>query len=124
MEQDVQNTAEEMLEETVVPIDEADALGASEQLSMADVHENVEEMPSDRICDLVDFIISGIVDYPESLELDVVDEAKSTSIEIHAHPDDVGKIIGKQGRTIKSIRTLARALGARLDLGVDVEVVG
>ena len=38
--------------------------------------------------------------------------------------DDVAKVIGRRGRTIKAIRTLARALAARLDTAVEVEVLG
>ena len=45
-------------------------------------------------------------------------------IEVSCAADDAGKVIGRRGRTIKAIRTLARALGARVGCAVDVEVLG
>lgn len=85
--------------------------------------ETDEEFPSDKVCDLVDFFVSSIIDHPEELELEVTDAPGSTVIEIHANQSDCGKIIGKQGQTIKSLRILARALGSRLGLAVDIQVI-
>ena len=50
--------------------------------------------------------------------------AKTPTIEVSVAEDDVAKVIGRRGRTIKAIRTLARALAARLDTAVEVEVLG
>ena len=47
-----------------------------------------------------------------------------STIEVSVAEDDVAKVIGRRGRTIKAIRTLARALAARLDTAVEVEVLG
>ncbi len=82
-----------------------------------------EELPSDRIADLVELLVLGLVDDVDAVALDVTDSAEGSLIEITVAPDDVGKVIGRRGRTIKSIRTLARALGQRLDTEVEVEVL-
>ena len=72
-----------------------------------------EELVSDRIADLVEYLVCSIVD-----------DADSSTIEVTVAEGDVAKVIGRHGRTIKAIRTLARALAARLDTSVEVEVLG
>lgn len=83
-----------------------------------------EEMLSDRIADLVEYLVVQIVDDPDSVSLEVIDEVASSTIEVSVAEADVAKVIGRRGRTIKAIRTLARALAARLDTSVEVEVLG
>ena len=82
-----------------------------------------EAMLSDRIADLVEYLVVQIVDDPDSVSLEDIDGDDST-IEVSVAEDDVAKVIGRRGRTIKAIRTLARALAARLDTAVEVEVLG
>lgn len=83
-----------------------------------------DEMPSDRVADLVELVVCGLVDDIDAVSLDVTDAMEGTLIEVTCAPDDAGKVIGRRGRTIKAIRTLARALGARVGCAVDVEVLG
>ena len=83
-----------------------------------------EEMLSDRIADLVEYLVVQIVDDPDSVSLEVIDGDDASTIEVSVAEDDVAKVIGRRGRTIKAIRTLARALAARLDTAVEVEVLG
>ena len=83
-----------------------------------------EELVSDRIADLVEYLVVNIVDDPDGVSLEVIDGASSSTIEVTVAERDVAKVIGRHGRTIKAIRTLARALAARLDTSVEVEVMG
>lgn len=83
-----------------------------------------EELVSDRIADLVEYLVVNIVDDPDGVSLEVIDGASSSTIELTVAKGDVAKVIGRHGRTIKAIRTLARALAARLDTSVEVEVMG
>ena len=83
-----------------------------------------EAMRSDRIADLVEYLVVQIVDDPDSVSLEVIDGDDASAIEVSVAEDDVAKVIGRRGRTIKAIRTLARALAARLDTAVEVEVLG
>ncbi len=83
-----------------------------------------EEMLSDRIADLVEYLVVSVVDDPESVSLEVIDGDDASTIEVSVAESDVAKVIGRRGRTIKAIRTLARALAARLDTSVEVEVLG
>ena len=83
-----------------------------------------EELVSDRIADLVEYLVCSIVDDAHGVSLEVIDGADSSTIEVTVAEGDVAKVIGRHGRTIKAIRTLARALAARLDTSVEVEVLG
>ncbi|VWM24646.1 KH domain protein [Collinsella intestinalis] len=83
-----------------------------------------EELVSDRIADLVEYLVCSIVDDADGASLEVIDGADSSTIEVTVAEGDVAKVIGRHGRTIKAIRTLARALAARLDTSVEVEVLG
>nr|WP_306792827.1 KH domain-containing protein [Collinsella urealyticum] len=81
-------------------------------------------MPSDRVADLVEYLVVNIVDDPAGVTLEVVDDEQSSTIEITVSDTDTAKVIGRHGRTIQAIRTLARALAARLGISVDIEVLG
>ena len=83
-----------------------------------------EELVSDRIADVVEYLVVNIVDDADGVSLEVIDGASSSTIEVTVSEGDVAKVIGRHGRTIKAIRTLARALAARLDTSVEVEVMG
>jgi len=77
-----------------------------------------------RVEDLVRYIISGLVDNPDDLRIETNLEEDALRVLIEANPDDIGKIIGRSGRTIKSIRTLARASVGSPSLHVDIDVEG
>lgn len=83
-----------------------------------------EPLASDNVADLVEYLVVSLVDNPEAITIDVTDDEGSSLIEVHVDPNDVGKVIGRHGRVIKAIRTLARACAARDSLVADVEVIG
>lgn len=89
-----------------------------------EVSSTDEEMVSDRIADLVEYLVVSIVDDVDSVSLEVIDGEDSSTIEVSVAELDVAKVIGRHGRTIKAVRTLARALAARLGTSVEVEVLG
>ena len=82
------------------------------------------ELPSDRVADLVEYIVCGLVDDEDAVSLDVTDSEGSSLIEVTCSEADAGRVIGRKGRTIKAIRTLARALGQRVGTAVEGEVIG
>lgn len=81
-------------------------------------------LPSDNVADLVEYLVAALVDNPDAIAIDVTDGEGTSLIEVHVAPEDVGKVIGRHGRVIKAVRTLARACAARDDLVADVEVIG
>lgn len=86
---------------------------------------DVLEHPSDQIAELVEFLVMSLVDNPDEIQIDITDSSEtSTLIEVSVAEDDIGKVIGKKGRIIKAIRTLAHACGARQEISCEVEVLG
>lgn len=77
-----------------------------------------------RIESLVRYLVESLVDSPESVRVSTEAEGDTVRIMVVADPADVGKIIGRSGRTIKSIRTLARAAASSSSFSVDVDVEG
>ena len=72
----------------------------------------------------MEYIVCGLVDDEGAVSLDVTDSDEGSLIEVTCAEEDAGRVIGRKGRTIKAIRTLARALGQRVGTSVEVEVVG
>ena len=85
-----------------------------------DMGADTEEMPSDKVCDLVEYIVCGLVDDEDAVSLDVTDSEGSSLIEVTCAEADAGRIIGRRGRAIKAIRPL----GQRVGTAVEVEVLG
>jgi len=73
--------------------------------------------------ELIEFVAKSLVDKPESVALQQRLEGNLTVLELRVSKDDYGKIIGKQGRTIKALRTLVSASCAKLGLKYSLEVV-
>ncbi|MBB3170432.1 KH domain-containing protein [Parvibacter caecicola] len=78
----------------------------------------------ENIASLVETLVAPLVDYPDDLEV-TAEEAEDGTIlaEIRVNEEDAGKVIGRQGRVIKAIRTLARAAASRDGAAVEVELV-
>ena len=73
--------------------------------------------------ELVLYITKALVDNPEKVEVNEVAGEKATIIEIKVAEGDRGKIIGKEGRIIKAIRTIVNSASAKLDKRASVEIV-
>ena len=73
--------------------------------------------------DLVEAIAKALVDHPEEVKVNAVDGEQVTVLELRVHPEDLGKVIGKQGRTAKSIRTLLGAAGMKLKKRFTLEIL-
>jgi len=63
--------------------------------------------------ELVEFIAKGLVDSPDQVSVTAVEGEQSVIYELRVAPDDIGKVIGKEGRIAKSIRTLLKVAGAK-----------
>jgi predicted RNA-binding protein YlqC (UPF0109 family) len=74
--------------------------------------------------DLLEFLARALVDQPDQVSVEGFDEDDGTIVlEIHCADEDVGKMIGRGGRTISSLRTVMRAVASRHDERVLVDVV-
>jgi predicted RNA-binding protein YlqC (UPF0109 family) len=73
---------------------------------------------------LVDYLVRSLVDDAESVSVKCTENGDHLIFEVTVAADDVGKVIGRQGRIIKAIRTIARAAGSVDGTHVDVEILG
>jgi len=72
---------------------------------------------------VLEYLAKAIVDDPDSVAVDV-DESRSTvSLRLNVSPEDMGRVIGRRGRTAQAIRTVVRAAAAREGLDVHVDIV-
>ena len=70
------------------------------------------------------FVASNLVDHPDDVEITpVTEDDGETILELRVHPDDMGKVIGKRGRTAKAIRTMIKAAATREGVNASVEIV-
>ncbi len=73
--------------------------------------------------ELVEAIAKALVDHPEHVQVKAIEGEQVTVLELRVHPEDLGKVIGKQGRTAKSIRTLLGAAGMKLKKRFTLEIL-
>ena len=73
--------------------------------------------------DLVEAIAKALVDHPEQVQVRSVDGEQVTVLELKVAPDDLGKVIGRQGRTAKSIRTILGAAGMKIRKRLTLEIL-
>lgn len=78
---------------------------------------------SSNIAGLVESVVRPLVDFEDDLEITSREEGNTVIVEISVNEEDAGKVIGRQGRVIKSVRTLARAAASRYDMNVEVEIL-
>jgi predicted RNA-binding protein YlqC (UPF0109 family) len=74
------------------------------------------------VADLLAWIARHLVDDPDAVRVETEERDDATVLRLHVAPDDVGKVIGRQGRIARALRTLVRASGARRDRRVVLEI--
>ena len=73
--------------------------------------------------EIVEIIARALVDHPESVVVEEKDEDRMTVFELHVAQEDMGKVIGKQGRIAKAMRTVVKAAATRENKRVTVEII-
>ena len=68
----------------------------------------------------LEHLVKGIVDHPEDVTVDLLTNRRGKTLEVRVHPHDLGKVIGRGGRTAKALRTVMTGVGGR---GLRVDVV-
>jgi predicted RNA-binding protein YlqC (UPF0109 family) len=71
---------------------------------------------------LIEYILLHLVQHPDAIEIDEVTDGDFTEFTIHVHAEDIGRIIGRQGRTIQAIRTLAKVRAIQDDVRVRINI--
>jgi uncharacterized protein len=61
----------------------------------------------------LEHLVRGIVDHPDEVRVDMIDNRRGQRLEIRVHPDDLGRVIGRNGRTAKALRQVINSVGGR-----------
>ena len=72
--------------------------------------------------ELVEFVARSLVDSPDDVSVEVRNDDRGTVIELHVAPDDMGKVIGRNGSVAKALRTLLKVIAARDGEPVSLEI--
>ncbi len=70
--------------------------------------------------DALEHLVRGIVDHPDDVQVDLVTNRRGRTLEVRVNPEDLGKVIGRAGRTAKALRQIMTSVGGR---GLRVDVV-
>jgi predicted RNA-binding protein YlqC (UPF0109 family) len=73
--------------------------------------------------DLVSYLAKHLVNHPEAVEVTETEGEKASVLELRVAKDDIGRVIGKQGRTAKSLRTILNAIASRTNRRVVLEII-
>lgn len=72
----------------------------------------------------LEHLVRGIVDHPDDVQVDLIDNRRGQRLEIRVHPDDLGRVIGRNGRTAKALRQVIKGVGDGAGArGIRVDVV-
>ena len=73
--------------------------------------------------ELIEFIAKKMVDHPEDVQVRLIESEEGQNFELQVNPEDMGRIIGKNGRTAKAIRTLVSSAAAKSNVYANLEIV-
>jgi predicted RNA-binding protein YlqC (UPF0109 family) len=68
----------------------------------------------------LEHLVRGIVDHPDDVRVDMVNNRRGSRLEIRVHPDDLGRVIGRGGRTARALRQVITGVGGK---GIRVDVI-
>ena len=72
----------------------------------------------------LEHLVRGIVQYPDDVRVDLVDNRRGQRLEVRVHPEDLGRVIGRNGRTAKALRQVIHGVGGSMGMrNVRVDVV-
>lgn len=72
---------------------------------------------------LIEYVVKALVDVPDSVRVSAVKGEQTTVIELHVAKEDLGKVIGKQGRTAQSLRTILNAASTKIKIRSVLEII-
>jgi len=110
----------ELDEADVNRIDEPPAGGDAEAVDV-DVDVDALDEPAPTAVSVLDLLVTSLVDDPDAVRIDPIEQRDRIRLEVRVGPDDMGRVIGKRGRVANAIRTVVRAAAARDDVNVDIE---
>ena len=73
--------------------------------------------------ELLEYLAKALVDNPDDVRIEMIEGERSVILQLRVHPDDVGKVIGKQGRIANALRTLVKAAATKQGKNAMVEIL-
>jgi uncharacterized protein len=80
-------------------------------------------MPSVSLKELIEFIARALVDHPDEVQVAEIAGEQTVVLELRVAKEDLGKVIGKQGRTVKAMRAILSAASSKLRKRADLEIL-
>jgi predicted RNA-binding protein YlqC (UPF0109 family) len=77
--------------------------------------------PAATAISVLDLLVTSLVDEPDAVRIDPIQQRDRVRLEVRVGPDDMGRVIGKRGRVANAIRTVVRAAAVRDGVDVDIE---
>jgi len=76
-----------------------------------------------QLVNLIEYVVKALVDLPDGVRVSAVKGEQTTVIELHVAKEDLGKVIGKQGRTAQSLRTILNAASTKMKIRSVLEII-
>ncbi len=76
------------------------------------------------MAELLEWVVRRLVDEPDAVRVETEEREDAIVFRLHVAPDDVGKVIGRQGRMARALRSIVRAAGARAEERYVLEIAG
>lgn len=95
-------------------IDDVDADDAGDD-------EDEGDEPAPTAISVLDLLVTSLVDDADAVRIDPIEQRDKVRLEVRVGPDEMGRVIGKRGRTANAIRTVVRAAAVRDEVHVDIE---
>ena len=99
-----------------------DALETQTEMPQANAADSVSA-PDARVIEMLGFLVQGLVDHPDEVEIEEFVDQAGTLYGVRVHPDDVGRVIGRDGRVVNALRNLAKASATKIGAHVSVEIL-
>src|SRR5262245_50020495 len=100
----------------------AEVIGAPRASSRASREPREPDENDFRLRDLVVLMAKGLVDHPDDVSVEILDAGDGGELELRVHEDDMGHVIGKQGRTARSLRLALGAAAGRVQRSMSLEI--
>jgi predicted RNA-binding protein YlqC (UPF0109 family) len=98
-----------------------DDVNLIDDASGPDGDDGDDSEPAPTAISVLDLLVTSLVDDPEAVRIDPIEQRGRIRLEVRVGPDDMGRVIGKRGRVANAIRTVVRAAAVRDGVDVDVE---
>jgi predicted RNA-binding protein YlqC (UPF0109 family) len=102
------------------PKADVEVIGAPRSTGPREPHEPDEH--DEKLKSLVEYMAKGLVDHPDDVSVEILEAGDGGELELRTHPDDMGHVIGKQGRTARSLRLALGAAAGRIDRRMGLEI--